>query len=202
VPIPKKYTDDEIRDLYNEWREAGSENLWNFCEERGLPYFTIRKRFKTLERRAAKDLPEDIAETEVTSTVQRKIADTARKMAEAQIRIGEKVTSTLAEHATEVHGVSTSALHTFPWEKEIAEWRVAHEKYEKMEKELEEMRQVLRYYESNYSPLEHARNVIKLINETALAAALLRRAGFKLNRKSGVVKLLNDNIIKFARMEA
>jgi len=203
MPFPKVWSDEEIQELYREWKESGSENLWNFCQERNLPYFTIRKRFKTLEKRMAKGMTigVDIAETEVTSAVQRKIAETARKMAESQIRIGEKVTSVLAEHATKVHGVPTSQLHTFPWEKEIAEWRVAHEKYEKLEKELEELRRIVRYYESSYSPLEHARNVIKLVNESALALALLKRAGFKLNPKSGIVKLINQNIVKFARME-
>jgi hypothetical protein len=201
-PIPKKWSDEEIQDLYNEWKESGSENLWDFCRERNLPYFTIRKRFKTLERHVAKGLPEDVAESEVASTVQRKIAETARRMTEAQIGMGEKVTSTLADHVTNEHGVPPSKLHTFPWEKEIAEWRLAHENYEKMQKELEEMRRIVSYYESNYSPLEYARNVIRLVNESAIAVALLRRAGFKLNRNSGVVKLINENIMRFARMEA
>jgi urease gamma subunit len=181
-----------------EYKENGGQSLLKFCEERGLPYFTIRKRFVSLEKRLAKG--GGLAESEVISTVQRKIAETARKMTEAQIGIGEKITSILADHAAKKHGVPPSRLHTFPWEKEVAEWRAAHENYERIVEELEDLRRIVNYYESNYGPIEHARNLIRLINESAVALALLRKVGFKINRSSGVVKLINENIAKFARM--
>lgn len=52
MPIPRRYTDDDWRLYYEEFkkrRELEGITLKDFCAEKGIPYTTACKKFKRLE---------------------------------------------------------------------------------------------------------------------------------------------------------
>jgi len=97
MPIAKKFSDAQIYRLYQEYTQQ-DKPLLAFLEEKGLEkhYHAIRRRFEAIEKRLAKGLPpilpkaskkasEDVAEDEVASTLQKEIADEARRRTEGYL---------------------------------------------------------------------------------------------------------------------
>jgi hypothetical protein len=122
-----------------------------------------------------------------------KTAEEARNRVEAKLTVGEVAIYILEQLRKD--GFDPSQ---YPPEKVIPEMYQAWKRLPQLERELSELRQTLEYYEREYSPLEHARNIIRVMNESALALAILRKAGFKLSKESAPVKLYNHLINQYA----
>jgi len=225
MPFQKKYSDEVIKAAYEEWKKSGMD-LFNFCKMKGYPYWTFRKRFIRLERGTSRpptlgrprptlggrldeydSYPEELEETisnrvareAVTSTIHENIASEAANLTQAHLELGRAVWTEIADAAAK-EGIPASRLSEYPALQRIREWRTKAEEYQYLKEENERMRRLLDYYQSQYSPLEHARNLIRLVNESLLAIAVLKKAGFKINKRSGIVKLMNEQIVKFANM--
>jgi hypothetical protein len=150
--------------------------------------------YQKLGRSIRRNLTSEPApENVVASTVMEKTAEEARNRVEAKLTVGEVAIYILEQLRKD--GFDPSQ---YPPEKVIPEMYQAWKRLPQLERELSELRQTLEYYEREYSPLEHARNIIRVMNESALALAILRKAGFKLSKESAPVKLYNHLINQYA----
>jgi len=150
--------------------------------------------YQKLGRSIRRNLTSEPApESVVASTVMEKTAEEARNRVEAKLTVGEVAIYILEQLRKD--GFDPSQ---YPPEKVIPEMYQAWKRLPQLERELSELRQTLEYYEREYSPLEHARNIIRVMNESALALAILRKAGFKLSKESAPVKLYNHLINQYA----
>jgi len=136
---------------------------------------------------------EPAPESVVAATVQEKTAEEARNRIEAKLTVGE-----VAIYILEQLRRDGFDPEQYPPEKIIPEMYQAWKRLPQLERELEELKETLEYYRKEYSPLEHARNIIRLMNESAIALAILRKSGFKLSKQSAPVKLYNHLINQYA----
>jgi phosphoglycolate phosphatase-like HAD superfamily hydrolase len=180
---------DKVEELYEEYKSS-DKSLWDFCVERGIQdaYHKIRRVFKRLEKGWGTPSSRKVAEA-----VQKDIAKNAENLTKAHLELGRAVWNEIADAAAK-EGIPPSELDKYPAVERIHEWRVKAEEYEEMRRKYEEMRELV----ERYSPLEHALNVTRLVNETAVALGLLRRAGFRISRNSSVVRFLNSQIVKYS----
>jgi hypothetical protein len=144
-------------------------------------------------RRGARSVRVSTPMDVVTATVMRRTAEEARRRIEAKMTVGEVVIYVLEQLRRDGYDPEE-----YPPERIIPEMYQAWRELPKLRRRLRELEGMVERYEREYSPLEHARKIIRLMNESALALALLRRAGFRLSRDSAPVKLYNHLINRFA----
>jgi len=187
VPLPKKFTDADIARLYDEYREQ-DKDLKTFCEERGLPYTTIFRRFDRLESRLAKGLPPvtvspsysrgsmDVAETEVAATVQQEIAAESKASTEQYIVLGKKIWEAFAAWASK-KGYDLSKIKEMPIHEFVLDSLSKADEYEKLAKEYEETVEALNFYQSRTSPIVRLEQGIQMLKEFIEMALLMDALG-------------------------
>jgi rhodanese-related sulfurtransferase len=175
---------------YITYSEDGEPLFIGDIREAEMYLTQYQKMGRSIRRNLTSEMsPESI----VASTVMEKTAEEARQRTEAKLTVGEVAIYILEQLRKD--GFDPSQ---YPPEKVIPEMYQAWKELPKVKRELEELQQLLEYYQKEYSPLEHARNIIRLMNESALALAILKKAGFKLSKESAPVKLYNHLINQYA----
>lgn len=208
----KLFSESQIIRLYQEYVES-DKDLKTFLREKGLEdhYLAIRKRFDMLEKRLAapagerprvplpptRESLESLARDEVAIEIASQTAKEAADTTKWKFILGDKLWRLYTDYAAK-HGWDISKIAENPIDRVFADALQKLDEYPKIIKENEELRSRVAYYERMYTPLEHARNTIRLVNETVIATGLLMKAGFKLNHKSGIVRLYNKLINQYA----
>ena len=186
------YTIGEVRELiergFIEFGEDG-EPRWTTSLREVALYLASRRRKGRGFAGGVMDTPREV----VASTVMDKTAEEARKRIEAKLTLGEVSAFILEQLRRDGYDPEK-----YPPERIIPEMYRAWRELPRLRERLEELEELVERYETLYSPLEHARRIIQVMNESAVALALLRRAGFRLSRDSAPVKLYNHLINKFA----
>lgn len=186
MPFPKKFTDAEIARLYDEYRSQ-DKDLKTFCEERGLPYTTIFRRFDRLERHIAKGLPpvtvapysggaSGVAESEVAATVQKEIAAESKTQTEQFLILGKKIWEAFAAWASK-KGYDLSKIKEIPIHEFVLDSLTKADEYEKLSKEYEEAVEALNFYQSRTNPIVRLEQGIQMLKEFVEMALLMDALG-------------------------
>jgi hypothetical protein len=178
---------------YITYGEDGEPVFVGDVKEAEMYLATYQKQERRFKRTIVADMSMEAPEAIVASTVQEKTADEAKKRTEAKLTVGEVAIYVLEQLRKD--GFDPSE---YPPEKIIPEMYQAWKELPKLREQLETLKETVEYYEKEYSPIEHARNILKLMNEAAMAVAVLKKAGFKLTRESAPVKLYNHLVNEYA----
>ena len=217
MPSPSELTYDEIRQLYEEYMKTEGKTLKDFLIEKGIvksesDYEVMRRKFKMIEKMIEKgemDKPQSSDDVEgklrllAKDNVLREILKTTTRESVNTIKwkyiLGDKLWRVYADYAAR-RGWDVSKIHEHPIDQVFAEALRKAEAYDELAERVRQLEALVSYYESEYSPLEHAKNVAKLVSQSLLALATLRRLGFKIRRDSDVVKLYNRLINTYAKL--
>ncbi len=183
MPFPKKFTDAEIARLYDEYRSQ-EKDLKTFCEERGLPYNTIFRRFDRLERRIAKGLPPvtvtpyggDVAENEVAATVQKEIAAESKTATEQYIILGKKIWEAFAAWASR-KGYDLSKIREMPIHEFVLDSLQKADEHDKLVEKYEEAVEELNFYKSRTDPIVRLERGIEMLKDFLEMAVLMDALG-------------------------
>jgi len=164
--IPRKYTDQEIAKLYDEYYEEASKTgitLKDWCEKKGLPYTSIWTRFARLEKKlgikaerpkgaAAKRVGHDhVARSETAMTVEKEIAAEAKTRTELFLMLGKKIFEAYTAIAAK-KGWDLSTIHKRPIDQEILEAFKKADEYDKLAKEYEELKEQMEWLRMRADP--------------------------------------------------
>jgi hypothetical protein len=187
MPLPKKYTNADIMKLYEEYQNQ-DKDLKTFCQEKGLPYTTIFRRFDRLEKHLAKGLPpttippsysrasNEIAETEVASTVQQEIAAESKTQTEQFLILGKKIWEAFTAYASK-KGYDLSKIKDIPIHEFVLNSLTKADEYEKLSEEYKEAVEALNFYQSRTDPIVRLEQGIQMLKEFLEMALMMDALG-------------------------
>lgn len=189
MAIPRRYTDEDIRLYYEEFRrrkELEGITLKDFCAEKGLPYDTIYKRFKRLERELSRAQPSgpraflslgrespsmQTAEDEVAATVQRAIAQESKTTTTLYLALGKKIWDAFAHYASK-RGWDLSKIKDLPIDQYVLEALRKADDFDKLVEDYGRLATEYEYLKSRVDPLVRFENAMELLASFAELNAL------------------------------
>jgi len=203
MPIPPKYTDQQIRQWYKEYHEQallteGALDLKTWCEKKGVNYRTIYTRFTRIEKSLAKGIPLTPPELDtVTESVLTEISAEDRTAVKNYITLGKAIWGAYTRFAAK-KGMDISEIRATPIHRTVLKALEKEAEYDRLAKRTRELERQVGFYEQTFSPQIHMRNILALTNEALVSIAVLRKSGFPIRRNSKIIRFYNQLINNYA----
>jgi hypothetical protein len=181
MPIPRKYTAEDWRLYYEEFKRRQALEgitLKEFCMEKGLPYKTASEKFKRLEARMAGEAAggaglglagleeaspaREVAQDAVAATVQRAIAQESKATTELYLALGKKIWDAFAHYASK-KGWDLSKLKDLPIHEYVLEALRKAEDFDRLADDYGRLATQFEYLRSRVDPLVRLENAMELM---------------------------------------
>jgi len=184
--IAPKWTDAEIREMYDEWKMS-DKPLRQWINEKGMfqHYSAIRKRFRRLEKASpGEEVPTETRGV-VRATVEEEIAKRQRKETEMKLMLGEVCWSAYLQWGAK-RGMNIEQMKKVPIHKAILRALERDVDYESLLKENTELKGALQIYTREVDPLFRLEKAVDLLSDFLEMVCVADLLGFNV-KDSGLV---------------